>query len=176
LVRPAGVPEIEVKPPQAPGVAGSAVNRKVRSSPATAAPLSPFVTVTVTPEVLVTVAGTFFGDATTTTVLATGVWVIVFAFELPPFASVAVIAQVPAVVEAVYVVVSLPLVSVVPRLELSVPQEPAVPATIVNITWSTALAGPVTWTVTTSVVLPSAGTLAAASVSTVELPGAAGDF
>jgi hypothetical protein len=175
LVVPAGVPEIELSAPQAPAVAGSAVAVRVSRSPETGDPVSPLVTVTVIAEVLVAVAGTFFGDATTTTLFATAVCVIVAAaLVIPPLASVTVTPQGPAVSDAVYVVVALPLLSVVPKALLSVPHAAA--PLVANLTGSFALAGPPIVAVTVDVVLPSAGTLVGFAATLAVFAGPAGDF
>jgi hypothetical protein len=77
---------------------GSDTMPKLIGSLATAAPVKPSVTVTVSAEVLAAFAGTFCGFALSTTVLLTAVEVTVLLAVTPPFASVTETRHAPAVV------------------------------------------------------------------------------
>lgn len=92
------VPEDTLSVPQAP--AGLALVVKVMVSPATGVPLLS-VTVADTVDALAPSALTLDGVAVTATVFLIAVWVIVVDALLPPLASVAVMAQLPTVLEAV---------------------------------------------------------------------------
>src|SRR4029077_1988611 len=97
------------------GSAAGAVAEKLTASPTTAAPVTPLVTVTVSVDVLLVVAEMVAGLADATTELGTGFCVMVMELLVPPLASKAVTTQVPAVVDAVYVVLSTPPELVAPE-------------------------------------------------------------
>src|SRR5438309_2759859 len=95
-------------------------------------------------------------------VSAAAVWVMVAEPLWPVADSVAVTRHVPAVVEAVYVVVAWPLPLVVAVLGLTVPHEPGVlglPTLKVTMSPGTGLPPWVTVAVTTEVLVPLAGML-----------------
>lgn len=112
-------------------------------------------------EVVVPFAGMGFTLDVTVIVLTTVVWVMVVEPDLPSEASVAVIVQVPTVVEALYVTVALPAPLVLMGLAVvKVPQ--AAPPLVVKFTESLGTGPPpelVTVAVTIEVVTLSAGTL-----------------
>jgi hypothetical protein len=113
------------------------------------------------------------GFAANAMLFGTMFWTIATLPKLPPLASVAVIVQVPAVVETVYVTLATPLPLVVAEAALSVPQTPAAPL-MVKDTRSLAMAFPVTVAVIVEVLAPSAGNgpvgLAEATVVLVAVP------
>jgi hypothetical protein len=74
---------------------------KVTVTPETAVPPTPLVTTAFKVEVVVPSAGTLLGVAVNAMLLGTPVCTIATLPELPPLASVAVMVQVPAVVETV---------------------------------------------------------------------------
>jgi hypothetical protein len=129
-------------------------------SPDTAVPPG-FKTVAVNVEVLVPLAATVDAVDDTLTEFG-GDDCVIRAVPLPPlFASVAVIVQVPTVLDAVYVVVTWPREFVTPPATDSAPQEPLVLALLVNMTASpeTGPLAPVTVAVTFDVLPPSAATV-----------------
>ena len=141
----------ELRPPQ-----GAPVRVKVTVSPETTAPPTPLVTTAFNDEVVAPSAGRVLGVALRAMLLGTAFWTIATVLELPPLASVAVIVQVPAVVETVYVTLATPLVFVVAEAALRVPQTPAAPL-MVNETRSLAMPFPLTVAVIVEVLAPSAG-------------------
>jgi hypothetical protein len=157
---------------------GLPVSVNVTTSPAaTGAPLAPFVTVAVTVEVAVPLAGTVDGLAVTAMLFGTAVCTTPVFPDPFEIASVAVTVQVPAVVDAVYVVVATPLALVVAKVGLRVPHDAPL---MVNCTGSPDTAAPpgagpaLTVAVTVEVVLPSAGMLAGLAETATTLAGTGG--
>jgi hypothetical protein len=159
------VADAGLRAPQAPG--GFALVVNLTTSPKTTAPLK-LVTVAAIVELLVPSAGTRVGVIDTTTRFRGAVWVMSHVPLRPPFASRAVIVQVPTVIEAMYVSVSWPRPSVIPEVKASVPQEPTLLAVSVKSTASWATGDPLDMTsaVTVEVELPSAGRLRGLAVTT----------
>src|SRR5216683_5706026 len=112
------------------------------------------------------------GVAVVVILFTTAVWLMLVVPLLPSDASVAVIVQLPTVVEALYVTVAVPPAPVVAGLPVIVPQAAPLP---VKLTGSAGTGPPLeflTVAVTLDVVVPSAGTLVGLAATVTELAAA----
>jgi hypothetical protein len=168
-------PEVSVVPLAALSEPQNPLAVKFTVSDGTAAPPTPLVTVAVIIEVATPSPLIVDGLAVRLMLLGTTVWVIVFVpanwaeLLLPPFASVTVTTQVPAVVDAVYVTAALPVASVVAEAALRVPHALLGEPARVNATRSLAMSFPATVAVSVEVLAPSAGTLDGATATVIVL-------